>query len=66
MRLTISCPQKHAIDDNALHSKPVPLRALQPVGELKAVHLQQVEERVSHHAGYAVVRLHQAAAEPLT
>lgn len=45
-------------------AEPVPLRAPQPVGELKAVHLQQVEEGVPHRAGDAVSCLQQAAAEP--
>lgn len=34
------------------------------MGELEAVHLQQVEEGVSHHVRYAVVRLRQTAVEP--
>lgn len=46
------------------HAEPVPLRALEPVGEFKAVHLQQVEEGVTHHVGYAVSSLQQTAAEP--
>lgn len=45
-------------------AKPVPLRAAEPVGELKAVHLQQVEEGVAHHVRDAVSGLQQAAAEP--
>lgn len=45
------------------HPEPVPLRALELVGELEAVHLQQVEEGVSHHVRYAVVRLRQTAVE---
>lgn len=46
------------------HAKPVPLCALEPVGELETVHLQQVEEGVTHHVRDAVASLHQAAAEP--
>lgn len=46
------------------HAEPVPLGALEPVGEFKAVHLQQVEEGVPHHVGYAVSSLQQTAAEP--
>lgn len=38
--------------------------ALEAVGEFKAVHLQQVEEGVTHHVGYAVSSLQQTAAEP--
>lgn len=46
------------------HAKPVPLGALEPVGEFKAVHLQQVKEGVSHHVRDAVSCLQQTAAEP--
>lgn len=46
------------------HAEPVPLGALEPVGQFKAVHLQQVEEGVTHHVGDAVSSLRQAAAEP--
>lgn len=46
------------------HSKPVPLRTLESVGEPEAVHLQQVEEGVSHHAGYAVISVLQTTVEP--
>lgn len=56
--------RRPAADRRDLHPEPVPLRALELVGELEAVHLQQVEESVSHHVRYAVVRLRQAAVEP--
>lgn len=46
------------------HAKPVPLCALEPVGEFKAVHLQQVKEGVSHHVRDAVSCLQQTAVEP--
>lgn len=46
------------------HAEPVPLGALEPVGEFEAVHLQQVEEGVTHHVGHAVSSLQQTAAEP--
>lgn len=41
------------------HPEPVSLNTLQLVGKGEAVHLQQVEEGVSHHVGDAVVRLAQ-------
>lgn len=40
-----------------LHSKPVSLYTLQSVGELKAVHLQQIKESVSYHTRNAVLSL---------
>lgn len=46
------------------HAKPVPLSALGSLGEFKAVHLEQVEEGVSHHVRDAVSCLQQTAAEP--
>ena len=49
-----------------LHAKPVPLCTLELVGELKAVHLQQVKEGVSYYIRYAVIRLHQTSVEPAT
>lgn len=49
-----------------LHPKPVPLCALESMGELEAVHLEQVEEGVSHHVGDAVVRVPQTSLKPGT
>lgn len=54
----------HHRTDPHLHPEPVSLRALESVGELKAVHLQHVEEGVAHRVGDAVLGLHQTAVEP--
>lgn len=48
-----------------LHSKPVSLCTLESVGKLKAVHLQQVKEGISHHIRYAVFRLLQTTVKPV-
>ena len=47
-----------------LHAEPVPLRADDYVGELKAVHLQHVEEDLPNHVRYAVVGVPKATVEP--
>lgn len=52
-------------ENTNLHSKPVSLCTLESVGELEAVHLQQVKEGISHHVRYAVFRLHQTTVKPV-
>lgn len=47
------------------HSPPVKLSALTPGSELKAGHLEEVEEAEAHHIGDGIIYTLEALAKPL-